>query len=97
MPQRKEKKVSVVKLMLTGLATPELVFCTAATAAEILKVNEKYVFHLLRDGELERIRLVDRKGREVAVGILEDSIRAYRDRVPKRDRQLALLPVTTQG
>lgn len=95
MPRRKEKTVSVTKLMLTGIATPELVFCTAATAAEILKCNEKYVFELLRKGDLERIHLVDRKGREVAVGVLEDSVRAYRDRVPRRERQLALLSDAT--
>lgn len=87
----RERKVSVMELMLTGLARPELLFCTVATAAEILNLNEKYVFHLLRDGELERVRIVDRKGREVAVGVVEDSIRAYRDRVPGRGRQMPLL------
>lgn len=90
----RERKVSVMELMLTGLARPELLFCTAATAAEILKVNEKYVFHLLRDGELERVRIVDRKGRELAVGVLEDSVREYRKRV-RPDPQLELLPHPT--
>lgn len=93
--RRKEKQISVVKLMLTGIAQPELVFCSVATAAELLDLNEKYVFHLLRDGHLERLRLVDRKGREVAVGVLEDSIRAYRERVPGRQRQMPLLSEAT--
>ena len=86
----RERKVSVMELMLTGLARPELIFCSVATTAELLKVHEKYVFKLLKDGDLERIRLVDRKGREVAVAVLEDSIREYRKRVP--DPQLELLP-----
>ena len=89
----RERKVSVMELMLTGLARPELVFCTVATTAELLKVHEKYVFQLLKEGHLERIRLVDRKGREVAVAILEDSIREYRARVP--DPQLELLPAVS--
>ena len=83
-----------MELMLTGIARPELLFCSAASAAEILKVNEKYVFHLLRDGELERVRLVDRKGNQLAVGVLEDSIREYRKRV-RPDPQIELLPNTT--
>jgi len=87
----RERKVSVMELMLTGIARPELLFCSVATTAELLKVHEKYVFQLLKEGHLERIRLVDRKGREVAVAILEDSIREYRERVP--DPQLALLPL----
>ena len=89
----RERKVSVMELMLTGLARPELIFCSVATTAELLKVHEKHVFKLLREGDLERIRLVDRKGREVAVAILEDSIREYRKRVP--DPQLELLPLAS--
>lgn len=86
----RERKVSVMELMLTGIARPELVFCSAATAAEKLKVHEKYIFRLLKDGHLERIRLVDRKGREIAVGILEDSIDAY-DKLRVEGAQLDLL------
>ena len=93
--RKRERKVSVMELMLTGIARPELVFCSVPTAAEILGLNEKYVFHLLRDGELERLRLVDRKGREVAVGVLEDSVRAYRERVPGRGKQIPLLSPST--
>lgn len=83
MPQpKKEKTMSVTKLMLTGIARPELVFCSAATAAEYLGVHEKHVFRLVTAGHLERIHIVDNKGREVGVGIIQESVEAYRAREP---------------
>jgi excisionase family DNA binding protein len=83
--------MSIMKLMVTGPLRPELVFCSVATAAEYLGVHEKYVFQLINEGKVQRIRVVDRKGRDLAVGVVEDSLKAYRKRQPGRT-QLDLLP-----
>jgi len=83
-----------MNLMLTGVARPELLFCSIATAAEYLDVTEKYIFRLINEGHLERVRVVDRKDRDLAVGITEASLAAYRKRQPTR-KQLDLISSST--
>lgn len=90
----KERRINIMQLMLTGPLRPELLFCSIATAAEYLDVTEKYIFRLVNEGHLERVRVIDRKARDLAVGITEESLKAYRKRQPAR-RQLDLISNST--
>lgn len=90
----KERRIKVMSLMLTGPLRPELLFCSIATAAEYLEVSERHLLKLCSEGKLERVRLVDRKDVEIGVGVLEDSLKAYRKRHQTK-RQLDLIPNAT--
>jgi len=89
----KERRIKVMHLMLTGPLRPELLFCSIATAAKYLDVTERHLLKLASEGKVERIRIVDRADVEVGVGILEDSLKAYKKH--QAQRQLDMLAGVT--
>jgi hypothetical protein len=92
----KNRKVKLVQYALRGWFADELLFVTIESAAEMLDVHVKYVPELIKQGHLAVIELTDTKGRLLARGVTEDSIRAYRTRQPaRRKKQLDLLPDLT--
>ena len=87
-----EKRISITKLLLTGILRPELVLYSPATAASKLGVAEGHVFRLVNAGHLERVVITDERGVEIGRGITQDSVMAYR-KAEGRRRQKPL-PLT---
>ena len=86
-----DKRISMPKLMIQGLLRPEWLLHSAGTAAQILDIHENYVYRLVNEGHLERVVIVDQKGREIGRGITYDSVAAYSKRARKtRQRTLPL-------
>ena len=91
-----DKKVKLHTLMITGIARPELLLHSPATAAEKLGVHEKYIYRLVNEGHLERLVITDAKGVAIGSGITYDSVTAYSKRERKRrQRELPLGRVDT--
>jgi len=84
------KRIKLTSLMLRGPISPGLIFVTMTTAAELLEVHPGHVSRLLDQGELQRVELVDLRGRVLASGVQLESIDVYRKH-QRRKRQLDLL------
>jgi hypothetical protein len=95
----KDRKIKLTTLMLRTLTlASDLILVSPATAAEILEVGEKYIFELVNQGHLQRVRIVDSRDREIGVGISRESVDRYaaRERPPRwRKKQLDLLSTST--